>query len=140
MNDSNQTTNESICEKLFREFRGILSWKWDDWSGTFLAEFSSNKKNDIRAILDNFFPLSWTSASINKAPQVVQDLDEHLGRLRPTQLLFSSNPADDVFVFCAWWPWASGLTISLRIAPFNQNLSDSEEEKLIDRLKEYAGI
>ena len=140
MNDVNQSSNEIICKQLFHAFRGILSWKWDDWIGTFLAEIDTDKAKDVRIILEKHLPISWDNANINAAPQVVKSLDEHLGGLRPMQLLFSSDPSNEVFVFCAWWPWGSGTTISLRVAPFNESLSNPEEEKLIEQLKVLAGI
>ena len=140
MNDLNQSNNETICKQLFDEFRGILSWKWDDWIGTFLAELDTAKEKTVRTILEKHLPIYWDNSNINTAPQVVRALDEHLGGLRSTQFLFSSNPSNDVFVFCAWWPWGNGMTISLRIAPFNESLSNPEEEKLIEQLKVLAGI
>lgn len=51
MNDLNQSDIETICKQLLDEFRGILSWKWDDLIGTILAEFSADKEEDVRAIL-----------------------------------------------------------------------------------------
>ena len=140
MNDLNQSDIEKTCKQLFDEFRGILSWKWDDWVGTILAEFSADKKEDIRAILEKFFPASWDSSNIDTAPQIVQTLDEHLGGIRPTQLLFTTHPDHNAFVFCAWWPWGSQMTISLRIAIFDKNLSKAEESKLIEQLKVWAQI
>jgi len=140
MNDLNQPDIETICKQLFDEIRDILSWKWDDWIGTIMTEFSVDKEEDIRTIVEKFFPVSWDSSTINKAPQIVQTLDKHLGGLRPSQLLFSSHPSHDAFVFCAWWPWGDGTTISLRIAPFDKNLSKPEEDKLIEQLKVWAEI
>ena len=140
MNDLNQSDIETICKQLFDEFRGILSWKWDDWIRTILAEFSADKEKDIRAILEKFLPISWDSSTINTAPQIVQTLGKHLGGLRPTQLLFSSHPSHDAFVFCAWWPWGDGMTISLRIAPFDKNLPKPEENKLLEQMKVWAEI
>lgn len=122
MNDLNQSDIELICKQLFDEFQGILSWKWDDWIGTFLAEFSTDREKKIRTILGKHLPISWDSSTIKKAPQIVQALDEHLGGLRPTQFLFSSNPSNKVFVFCAWWPWGNGLNISLRIGGVKNRL------------------
>ena len=140
MHDLNQSNIESICRQLFDEFRGILSWKWDDRTGTILAEFSADKEKDIRAILEKFLTISFDSSTINTAPQIVQTLDNHLGGLRPTQLLFCSHPSHDAFVFCAWWPWGNGMTISLRIAALDANLSKPEANKLVELLKVWAEI
>ena len=140
MNDLNQSDIETICKQLLDEFRGILSWKWDDLIGTILAEFSADKEEDVRAILEKFLLISWDSSNINTAPQIVQTLGKHLGGLRPTQLLFSSDPSHDAFVFLAWRPWGNGMTISLRIAPFDKNFSKPVENKLIEQLKVWAEI
>ena len=135
----NQFANETICEQLFYDFRGILTWKWDDWVGTFLAEFNIDKESDVRTILEKHLPVLWDSSSINKAPKVVQELDEHLGGLRPTQYLFCSDPSDEVFVFCAWWPWGNGSTVSLRVALYNKSISKLEEDILKRQLMVLAG-
>ena len=140
MNDSNPSDIEAICKQLFDEFSGVLSWKWDDWVGTILAEFDAGKKEDVGAILGKFLPISWDGANIDTAPQIIQELDEHLGGLRPTQLLLNSDPTDNAFVFCAWWPWGNGETVSLRVAFFDNNLSKSEDDALTERLKIWAGI
>lgn len=140
MNDPNQSNLESICKELFDEFRGVLTWKWDDRIGTILAEFSSDKIDDIHPILKKHFPVSCDNSNISKAPQLVQALDKHLGALRPTQHLFCSNPTHDAFVFCAWWPWGNGTKISLRIAIFNIKSLNSDRDHLMVQLKELAGV
>ena len=140
MNDSKEFHIEMICKQLFDGFRGVLSWKWDDWVGTILSEIDTDKQDDIRTLLEKALPISWDSATINTAPQIVQTLDKHLGGLRPTQRLFTSHPSNDGFVFCAWWPWGSGMAISLRVAPFAQNLSKKDEIVLLEQLKVLAEI
>jgi hypothetical protein len=60
--------------------------------------------------------------------------------LRPGQLFFNTNPNQDAFVFCAWWPWGDGQTVSIRLAPFDKKLSGSEEAELIELIKDWAGI
>jgi hypothetical protein len=140
MSDLNQSDIEIICKQLFDELQGILSWKWDDWIGTILTEFSAEKIKNVRATLEKVFPISYDKSNINAAPQIVQTLDKHLGGLRSTQLLFTSNPSREALVFGAWWPWGNGETISLRVAIFNRNISKSEEDKLIEQLKVWAEI
>ena len=140
MNDLNQADIEKICNQLFDDFRGVLSWKWDNWVGSILSEFNTEAEKDIRAPLERSLPLFWDCTTIQTAPQCVQMLDKRLGGLRPTQLLFASPPSNDAFVFCAWWPWGSGMAISLRIAPFNKNLSKVEESALMEQLKVWAKI
>ena len=129
-----------ICENLFDAFRGILSWKWDDWVGTILAEFEAERSAEIRTLLGKFLPVSYDSGSMKDAPAIVQSIDKNLGGLRSGQLLFSSDPAKESFVFCAWWPWGNGKTVSIRIAPFDKHLSPEEESQLVEQLKKMAEI
>jgi hypothetical protein len=130
----------TICKELFDEFHGRLSWKWDDWIGTILAEFDAARKEDVRASLEKFLPISWDSSNMENAPPIVQSIDKNLGGIRSGQLLFSSDPTQETFVFCAWWPWGSGTTISIRIAPYDKNLSETESNQLIEQLKSWAEI
>lgn len=140
MSDIHPSDIETICKQLFDEFRGVLSWKWDDWVGTILSEISTDQEENIRLLLEKSLPVSWDSSNINTAPPMVQTLDKHLGGLRPTQRLFTSDPSNDAFVFCAWWPWGSGIAISLRIAPFDHKFSNSEKNKLMEQMKVWAEI
>jgi len=135
-----QLDNETIFEQLLHDFHGVLTWKWDDWVGSFLAEFNIDQESKVRPVLQKHLPISWDSSNINQAPKVVLQLDDYLGGIRPTQYLFSSDPSDEAFVFCAWWPWGNGSSISLRIAPYNRNLSKSEDVELKQRLMVLAGI
>jgi hypothetical protein len=118
----------------------MLSWKWDDWIGAILAELDADMSEDARAILDKYLPIAWESANISTAPDIVQKLDRHLGGLRPTQFLFSSDPSTDNFVFCAWWPWGSRTKISLRIGILGKDVSKEEDENLTMKIRAWAGI
>jgi len=140
MNTANLSVIESICKNLLDDFHGMLSWKWDDWIGTILAEFDAGESADVRALLDKYLPVSWESANITTAPDIVQKLDRHLGGLRPTQFLFSSDPSSDDFVFCAWWPWGNQANISLRVGILSQDMSKEDDEKFNKRIRVWAGI
>jgi len=140
MNTANLSILESICKNVLDDFHGMLSWKWDDWVGTILAELDADMSADVRAILDKYLPISWETSNIATAPDLVQKLDSHLGGLRPTQFLFSSDPSTDAFVFCAWWPWGNGKKISLRIGILSKDISKEEDEKFTMKIKEWAGI
>jgi len=43
-----QLGNKTICEQLFYDFRKALTWKWDDWVGSFLAEFNVDQESGAR--------------------------------------------------------------------------------------------
>ena len=140
MSDPAEKGLETHCRRLSIAFQGVLSWKWDGRLETVLAEFGTGKKDDIRAILEQFLPMAWDSSNIDNAPDMVQTINEHLGGLWPGQQLFTSDPGGESFTFCAWWPWGDGKTISIRIAPFYQTLSNFEKVEKAQVLKTCFGI
>lgn len=102
MQDLRQSDLESVCKELLSEFQGILSWKWDSRLETVLAEFGVDAKDSIRAILERYLGITWDSSTIDNAPDIVQMINGNLGGLMSGQLLFTSDPDRDAFVFCAW--------------------------------------
>jgi hypothetical protein len=140
MHDPDQSELEDDCIELLSAFEGVVSWKWDGRFETVLAEFGVDIKDSIRAILDRYLSITWNSSNIDDASDIVQRINIHLGELRPGQLLFTSDPNRDVFIFCAWWPWGNGKNISIRIAPSYKKLSDSEKAEKVQRLKEWFKI
>jgi len=107
---------EKISRKLLSATRGVLSWKWDHRFEAFLAEFSVDKRDEFRSILERDFSNVWDSSNIREAPDIVKMCSNRFGGLRSGQLLFTTGPSQDVFICGAWWPWGDGRTISLRIA------------------------
>ena len=140
MNDPNKSGLENDCKKIFSAFQGVLSWKWDSRFETALAEFGADNKDSIRAILDRYLSITWNSSNIGNAPDIVQRINIHLGNLRSGQLLLTSDPNQDVFIFSAWWPWGNGKSISIRIAPYYKKLLDSEKAENVHRFKKCFGV
>jgi len=140
MDDPAETRLENHYKKLSGAFQGVLSWKWDSRLETVLAEFGADKDHNIRKILERSLPMAWDSSNMGKAPDTVRTINDHLGGLWPGQRLLTSNPEGDALIFCAWWPWGDGKTISIRIAPFYQALSDPEKAEKIQLLKGCFGI
>ena len=131
---------ENVSRELVSAFQGILSWKWDSYLDTVLAEFDVGDKDSIRAVLERFLGSTWDRSNIGKAPHIVQMVNSNYGGLRSRQLLFTSDPNQDEIIFGAWWPWGNGETISIRIAPCSRKVSDSEKDEQIKRFKDLFGI
>ena len=107
---------EKVCRELLSSSWGVFSWKWDDYFEALLVEFSAENGEEYRAILERDFSKVWDSSNIREAPDIVQVCSSNFGGLRLGQLLFTTDPSQNVFVCGAWWPWGDGETISLRIA------------------------
>jgi hypothetical protein len=135
MSDINKLDLENACRELLSAFQGVLSWKWDSRFETALAEFGVENKQGVREILERYLGTAWDSSNIDKAPDAVSMIINYLGGLMSGQLLFTSDPNQDAFIFCAWWPWGNGKTISVRVAPFCEKLSDSEKAELTKLFK-----
>ena len=113
---------EEVSGEFLNAFRGVLSWKWDHRFEAFLTEFSADKRDEFRSILERNFSNVWDSSNIREAPDVVKMCNNNFGGLRSGQLLFNTDPSQDVFICGAWWPWGDGRTISLRIASPDKKL------------------
>jgi hypothetical protein len=140
MDDPKKSGLENDCKELLSAFQGVLSWKWDGRFETVLAEFGVDNKDSIRAILERYLRITWDSSNIGNAPDFVREIDSHLGGLRSGQLLLTSDPDREPFIFCAWWPWGDDKTISIRIAPSYKKLLDSEKTAKIQLFKGWFGI
>ena len=112
----NKSDLEKICRELLSASWGVFSWRWDHRFEALLAEFSVDKKDEFRAILERDFSNVWDRSNIREAPDIVQMCSNNFGGLRSGQLLFTTDQSQDVFICGAWWPWGDKKTISLRIA------------------------
>ncbi len=140
MHNLNTSEIEDICRKLMSAFQGVLSWEWENRFEAVLAKISVDKKDSVREILERYFIHVWDKANIDKASDTLQPVITQLGGLMSGQLLFTSDPNQDAFIFCAWWPWGDGKTISIRVAPSYEKLLDSEKTKQTQLFKDWFGI
>ena len=140
MQGKNISEIEKVCRALVNDFQGQVAWSWDNRFNAVLAEFNVNKKGSFAAILNQHFGSIWDSDRIGDAPDKVRWISGSLGGLMPGQLLFISEPAEGVIIFCAWWPWGNEKTISIRIAPCYRNMSASEQEEHVKLLLEWFGM
>jgi hypothetical protein len=108
MYDLNKSDLENVCREFFMAFQGVLSWKWDSWFETALAEFSVDNKDTVREILGRYLSIAWDSSNIAKAPDAVRMIASRLGGLRSGQLLFASDSRTRVSLFLV--PGGHGAT------------------------------
>jgi len=140
MPDLNKLELDNICKELLSAFQGMLSWQWDSRFETVLAEFDIANKDSVHAILDRYLRSTWDRSNIDKAPRTVKKVNIDLGKLRTGQMLFTSDTTRTAYIYCAWWPWGNGKTISIRFAPCYKRLSDPEKAEKIKQFKGLFGI
>jgi hypothetical protein len=140
ISDSKQTDVENIGRELSSEFQGKLKWKWDKRFETVLAEFPVNDTDKIRAVLERHLNNIFDSSNVGNGPSLVRAVDDHFGGMRRGQLLFTSDPNRAALVYCSWWPWGDGKSISIRIGAEYENLSDSEHTEKMKLFKSGFGV
>jgi hypothetical protein len=131
---------KNLCEALFRETQGVLTWSWDDQFLCVLAAFSVGDKDKVLEVLGHSMIAKWDASNIQEAPEPVVELAEDMGGIRSGQLLFTTDASKKVFVFGAWWPWRDGQTISLRVGPYSEELSESESDDWVASFRVCFGL
>ena len=106
---------ETICDSIFSETSKDVSWKWDKRFQALLSEFPCEDKEEVISVLEKNFETCWNETNISEAPLPVRNIAGQLGEIRKNQLLYSSDPAREVLVLGAYWPWNNGNKFSLRI-------------------------
>jgi hypothetical protein len=140
MSGLNDPDIENTCKELFRAFQGVLSWAWDSRFKAVLAQFSVDIEDSIRETLERYFSLTWHTGNIGQSSETLRFVNTYLGGLWEGQLFFMSEPTQEGFLFCAWWPWRNGKTISIRVSPFYYELNELQMVELIKKLKLWFGI
>ncbi len=131
---------ENVCRAFMDAYPGILPWKWDGRFEVVLAEFAVGNQEAVHNALESSLGKSWDSDSIGNAPEGVTGVSNSLGGLMRGQRLFTSDPDAQPFVFCAWWPWGDGNTISIRIGPACGQMSPSERAGFVTCVRECFGV
>jgi hypothetical protein len=134
------TSIEKFCMEFVKEYRDELKWEWDDRFEAVLATCKTEKKDAIQSSLQPFLKTIWDNSNTDDAPDVVFYVISHFGGLMQGQLLFMSDPNQDTLLFCAWWPWGDGETVSIRIAPFSEKLSDEDKAELNLQFKKWFSV
>lgn len=135
-----ETEVENMCREFSSAFQEKLSWKWDSRFETVLAEFSVEDQESVRAVLDRYLNMTWDRSTIGSAPDNVQTITSDLGGLMPGQLFFTSDPGRDTMLFCAWWPWGNGKTISIRVAPSKKESLGLDKSQQNEAFKRCFGL
>lgn len=131
---------EDIVRGLAGAFQGILTWKWDRRFETVLAEFSVEKKDRVRAILESYLGTTYDSSNVGNGPDIVRKVESQFGGLWPGQFLFTSDPKRKALIFGTWWPWGDGKEISIRIGPAFRTLAESNHDAQIQLFKSWFGM
>ncbi len=131
---SELTHIEQRCRLIADAAGDHLAWRWDDYVGAVLAEFSVDQANHVCDILKEGFESKWDHESITEAPPDVQAIAANTGGVRPGQCLFVTDPTSAPVAYGAWWPWSDGATISIRVGLLGRGQVDLSPEIIQESL------
>ena len=127
-----------VCRDISSRLVGIVDWKWDERFELILGEFPSERKEDVQKVLDGIFIEKWGSSEIGKAPEYVKEIGRFFGGVFSGQYILISAEINQVRLFCAWWPWGNGLTISIRISVLSE--AGNDDSYIAENLRNCFGI
>ncbi len=127
-------TLEAACKALKQDAK-TFSWEWEDRMDAALSVYAAEDSPKVRGLLDEHFKSRWDAGTLSTAPANVQQFVKSLGGLRSGQELFTSDPALDLVVAVALWPWGGGAKISIRLWFLSRNVSDEEKQTLQNRFR-----
>lgn len=131
---------ENICLGFASTFQDQLTWEWDDRFEAVLAVCKTEVKVAVSLSWKYQMKAIWDNSNTEDASDTVLDAISHFGGLMPGQLLFTSDPAQNILLCCAWWPWGDGKTASIRIAPYQNKISDPDKAMVRKKLQNWFGI
>lgn len=140
MKDNKISEMEQVCRELTDASQGMLSWMWDDRFETALAQVSINDKDKVNKLLVRFLKNTWDSSNIKDAPDDVKAVSNNLGGIRSGQQLLTSDPNTEGFIYCSWWVWGDGNTISVRVAPYFSKASNAKKDEQVKLIKNWFGL
>lgn len=130
----------ALVSQLRNTLGDSFQWEWDDRFLGALTQFNIAEKDSVIESLSKVFSTKWDVTNIKHAPEAVLVLSDFVGGLRPGQLLFVSALDTQVQLFCAYWPWANGTTISARLIPIYTPSSPAGIQELIQRFRKKLQI
>ena len=139
MNQAHWKLLEATCRGLVSG-SGTLTWSWDGRFGAALATFPARDAASVEALLGSHFPLRIDAGNLRKAPDCVRNLAKSIGGVRSDQWLYSTDPALEVLVVGAWWPWGGGQTISIRMFPVENGLPRGERDAFTTAFRSWFGL
>ena len=131
---------ENICLRFVSAFQDQLTWEWDDRFEAVLATCKTEVKDAVSMSLEYHMKTVWDNSNTEDASDIVLDAISHFGGLMPGQLLFTSDQFLDILLCCTWWPWGDGKTASIRIAPYQNKISDADKTMVKKKFQKWFRI
>ena len=90
-------------------------WSWDSRLSCVASSIHVELEREAKMAVELAFPHKWTTRNINRAPQLIKEVSELTGGIRPDQTLYATDTVSGSIAYGLWWPWGDDVTISFRI-------------------------
>ena len=131
---------EKVCRNIRAGTPPQYKWQWDDRFHVALVAFEKKDMEAIFAVLLAEFTEQWDSRTIAKSSKQVRELVKKLFDIKPGQIIFAADESIHSVLLGAWWPWANGSIISLRIGMFPMGKEPIDQAATKKCLVEWFGI
>ncbi len=131
---------ERICCSIRNNTPARYKWQWDERFHVALIAFDKEDMETIFSAVIGGFMEQWDVKTIAKASKSVRRIVKDIFDIKPGQIIFAADESVHSVLLGAWWPWADGTIISLRIGmfPAGKDALDPEESK--NALVRWFGI
>lgn len=106
---------ESKCLRLKTEGGDLFDWQPDDRYCAVIAEFTPEHLDRALPLLVAVFGWGKAREDLYAASAHLQEVITSLGGMSRGQIIFSYEPPGGLLLYGAWWPWANGSKISIRV-------------------------
>jgi hypothetical protein len=130
---------ESTCRGIRTDLGTGVDWKWDPRFRAALAEVRVDDEDRTLAAIAKHLPSIWDRTNLDRAVPGIEQLVARLGGLMPGQMLLTSKIERSAGIYCAWWPWGNGKTISIRVGVF-QEAPPQDGAETDCRIREWFGL
>ncbi len=121
---------EKICRNIRRVTPTGHKWQWDDRFHVALIAFDKKEMESVFPAVIGEFMQQWDSRTIAKASKLIRKLVKNLFDIKPGQLIFATDENVHSALLAAWWPWANGSIISLRIGIFPTGKEELDRDEI----------
>ena len=131
--------DRATCMAILSTGAGLFHWAWDSHSSAYLAKIGTENAEAALETLGQQFSERWSTAELARATRRTKSAIAKLGGLREGQVLFTHTLAGPAFLFCAWWPWNNGMTVSVRIGYYTDGMENSDADSLLAQFRKWFG-
>jgi len=130
----------TFCKALRDDLGERLRWRLDDRFDCVLGELRNELIGAAESIVEAHFNELWETSTIHSAPKAVHGIANNFSSLRAGQRLYTSTDGLGTLVYCAWWPWGGGDTVSVRIGLSATDPTGSPDLPSLSKLAGWFGI